>query len=728
MKLDRRTLFKAGAAVGGGLLVGVWVLETERGEGTAELFSPNAWVRVPKTGPIRVVIGRVEMGQGTATGTAMLIAEELEVDPSSLELELAGADRAYDNPTLGFQLTGGSSSTVTSWEPLRQAGATARELLKEAAARRWNVDRSELSVDHGVVTHPSGKRAAYGELVAEAAGLTIHVPALKEKDFKVIGKPLPRLDAVAKTNGTAVFGIDVKVPGALVAVIVRCPVPGGSPESFDATAALAMPGVKHVVQIPQGVAVVAQTTWHARQAAQALTVTWNEGPNATVDSKSIRAAHKAHLAARDGRRVRDDGSADQVLAEAGKRLDAEYEAPFLAHAPMEPQNATAHVTADRCEIWAPTQGPGLARETAARITKLPIDRITIHQTFLGGGFGRRIGQDYVAEAVEVSRAIEGPVKVVWSREDDMRHSFYRPSATHALSAAIDESRGVVIAWRHHVVTQSVLAQVLDSFIGGIAPSAPEKLRQKTTTLAQKLVPGRDYTSYEGANSLAYGIEHVAVDFTQHEPGVPTGFWRSVGHSHTAFATESFIDECAWALGKDPAELRRVLLSGQTRHLAVLELATREAGWGTPVAEGRGRGLAVHESFGSVVACVLEASVQEGSIRVHRVVMAANCGRVINPDIVRSQLESGAVFGLSAAMKQQITFEQGRVQQSNFHDFPALRMNEVPRIETHLVDSDAEPSGIGEPGVPVMAPALANALYAATKKRLRVLPLSMSEGA
>jgi CO/xanthine dehydrogenase Mo-binding subunit len=725
MTLSRRALIKTGLAVGGGLAVAVWAT-TERGKGTSELFAPNAYVRIPAIGPITVVVGRVEMGQGTATATAMLLAEELEVDPSTLVLELAGADRAYDNAALGFQLTGGSTSTATSWEPVRQAGATARELLKEAAARRWRIDRDELSATLGVVRHAkTGQSATYGELVDEAARVTILTPDLKTKDFTVIGKPLPRVDAVEKSNGSAVFGLDVQVPGALVAVLARCPVAGGTVKSLDAAAAKAMAGVKHVVQVPQGVAVVAQTYWHARQAANALVIEWEEGPLRTFDSSTLRETHRALMDDRPkGRRVRDDGKADVVLSSGTKTLSAEYFAPFLAHATLEPQNATAHVTATRCEVWAPTQSPAMAREAAARLTGLPLASVIVHQTFPGGGFGRRIGQDSVAEAVEVSKAISGPVKVVWSREDDMRHSFYRPSATHRLRAALEGS--ALTAWHHHVCTQSVLLQVLDSFVGGVVAEAPQKLKDTAVEMARKVVPGRDSTSYEGADSVAYAVPNLAVDFTRHEPLVPTGFWRSVGHSHTAFATESFIDECAWALGEDPVALRKRLLTGKARHLATLEKATTEAGWATPPPEGRARGVAVHESFGTVVACVVEVTVQDEAIRVHRVVMAVDCGQVVNPDVVRAQLEGSAIFGLSAALKQQVTFEKGRVQQSNFHDFAPLRLNECPRIETHLLASTAAPTGIGEPGVPVMAPAVANAVYALTKKRLRTLPLALSE--
>jgi CO/xanthine dehydrogenase Mo-binding subunit len=726
VKLSRRALLRAGAAVGGGLLVGVWVHETERGHGTPELFSPNAWLRIPAEGPIRVVVGRVEMGQGTATMTAMLIAEELEVDPRTLEVELAGPDRAYDNASSGFQLTGGSSSTVTSWEPLRQAGASARELLKEAAAKRWSVSRDSLTAKLGVISHPSGKSARYGELVADAATLTIHTPALKQRDFSVIGTAVPRIDAVSKSNGTAVFGVDVQVPGALVAVIVRCPVPGGRVKSFDAAKAKALPGVTQVVQVPQGIAVAGQTYWHARQGTTALTVEWDEGPNAGVSSKALRETHHQLLQAPAQKRVRSDGHADETLSAASKTLTAEYSAPFLAHATMEPQNATAHVTAVRCEVWAPTQSPAMARELAANLTQLPLAQVTVHQTWLGGGFGRRIGQDYVAEAVEVSKAIGAPVKVMWSREDDLRQAFYRPAATHGLTAALDEASGAVTAWRHHVVTQSILSAVLERFVGGMEAEAPAAIKHATEGLARKLLPGRDFTSFEGADSMPYAITNVAVDFTQHESGVPTGFWRSVGNSHTAFAMESFVDECAWALARDPVAFRQGLLAKHPRHLGVLALAAEKSGWSSPPPEGQGRGVAVHECFGSVVAAVLEVSAGSQGLRVHRVVIAADCGRVVNPDLVRAQLESSVIFGLSAALKQAITFEQGRVQQSNFHDFAPLRLNETPHIECHLVPSEATPSGIGEPGVPVMAPALANAVYALTKKRLRTLPLSLEE--
>ncbi len=725
--ITRRAVLSVGLGAGGALLIGSWFKHDYSGVGTSTLFSPNAWLRIPTEGPVRIVVARTDMGQGTITGTAMLLAEELEVDPASMVFEFAPADRAYDNPLLGFQNTGGSMSTSGSWEPLRIAGATARELLKEAAARRWKVSRSELVASLGVISHAASNRSArYGELVAEAANVRVHEPALKpKKDFKVIGQPLPRLDAKMKTDGSAVFGIDVKVPDALVAVVLRSPVPGGFVKKVDDSKAKVMPGVKHVVPILAGVAVVADTYWHARQAAAAVSVEWNDGPFGTFDSSTLADTHRTILkTSTDGRRVRSDGDADAVLSAAGAGvLEAEYFAPYLAHATMEPQNATAHVTDTSCEVWAPTQGPGIAHAEAVRLTGLPPSAVKIHQQMIGGGFGRRITQDSVVEAVELSKAIKAPVKVMWSREDDMRHSFYRPAATHALKAVVEGT--TLKAWRHQVVTQSILATMLEPFFMALAEGAPEGLKRAALSMGKSLVPGRDPTSYEGTETLPYDIPNLAVDSFRHEPGVPTGFWRAVGQSHTAFATESFIDECAHAAKQDPAGFRRALLAKKARHLKVLDLVLEKSGWASSSPEGQARGLAIHESINTVAAAVVEVSVKDDTIRVHRAVMAVDCGTVVNPDLVAAQLESSVIFGLSAALSQQITFKAGRVEQSNFHDYAPLRMNEAPRIETHLVPSDEPPSGIGEPGLPVVAPAVANAVFALTGKRLRRLPLALT---
>ncbi len=724
--LSRRTLLRAGLAVGGGLLleVSLPVAQAAGKPASPEPFAPNAFLRIDPDDTVTLVVARVEMGQGTVTMHAQLLAEELEVDPASLRVEFAPADRRYDHPDMGIQLTGGSMSTPGSWEPYRHAGATAREMLREAAARTWDVPKAECTAEQGTVVHAAtGRRLRYGELVEKAARLSVPSVTLKTKDFRVVGQSVPRLDSAPKVDGSAIFGIDVRVPDALVAVVVRCPVPGGSVKSFDATEARTRPGVLHVVQIPSGIAVVAKTYWHALQASRAVSVEWDEGPLAGFSTDALLETHRRLLREGKGVRVRDSGQADATFGKAARILEAEYSAPFLAHATMEPQNATAHVTDSRCDVWAPTQGPGMAKEQVKRVLCYADEDIHIHQTWLGGGFGRRISQDYILEAVHLSKALSRPVKVVWSREDDMRHSPYRPAATHRVEGALDEA-GHVLGWRHTVVSQSLFSEVGQDYVGALLAGAPGFVKSATASLAINAMGSKDITSFEGVDSLPYELPHVAVDFIRHEPGVPVMFWRSVGHSHSAFATESFVDELAHAAGEDPVDFRRQRLKYQHRHRWVLELAAEKAGWGTPTPPGVFRGVAVHQSFGTWCAAVAEVSVEGTRIRVHRVVMAVDCGRVINPNLVQAQLEGAAIFGLSAALGQRISLQEGRVQQSNFHDYPLLRMNESPRIETHIRFNEAPPTGVGEPGVPVMAPAVANAVFAATGRRLRQLPLSL----
>jgi CO/xanthine dehydrogenase Mo-binding subunit len=718
VNLSRREVLKAAALVGGGLALEIH--PALAAESKASL-SPMGLLRITPDDVITLVVTRVEMGQGTATMQAQLVAEELGVSPSRLVLELATADRRFDNPRMNVQLTGGSTSTAVSWEPFRVAGATAREMLLRAAAGLWRASTSECVAKDGVVTHAKSKRSAtYGQLAEAAAKQSIPTIAPRTKGFSVIGQPVPRVDAPLKVDGRAVFGMDVQVPGALTAVILRSPVPFGTVASFDAAEAKAMPGVSHVVQVPSGVAVVGQTYWHARTAAAKVKVTWDEGAMGSFESSSLLETHRQLLRGTDGKRVEAHGDADAGFARATKVLEAEYALPFLAHAPMEPQNATAHVTEKQVEVWAPSQGPGLAVEQVRRIVDKPV---VFHQTWVGGGFGRRIAQDYVLEAVHVSKAIGKPVKVVWSREDDMRHSPYRPAATHRVRGALDE-KGRVLAWHHRVATQSILSGVMGDFAGAMLAGAPEFLRNLAGAAGRSALGSRDETSFEGVNTLPYAVDALAVDFVRHESGVPVAFWRSVGHSHSAFATESFVDELAHAAGADPVEFRRGLLKLQHRHRWVLELAAEKAGWKTKPAEGVGRGVAVHKSFESYCAAVAEVRVVDGVIRVERLVMAIDCGRVVNPDGVKAQLESAAVFGLSAALHQEIRFEKGRVVQSNFHDFAPLRLAECPRIETYLRENEAAPTGVGEPGVPVIAPAVANAVFALTGKRLRSLPLKL----
>lgn len=713
---------KAGLLVGGGLLLEI---PLARAAGSKASFMPGAYLRITADDVVTLILARTEMGQGTSTMHAQLIAEELELAPSSIKLEHAGADRRYDNPALGFQLTGGSTSTSGSWGPYRQAGAVARELLISAAAKTWGVSRADCVARDGAVTHtPTQQRLRYGDLAEVAATLPTPVVKPREKDFKVIGKPTPRVDSMLKVTGQAGFGIDVQVPGLKVAVLLRSPVPGGTLASFDATEAKKLSGVAHVVAVAAGVAVVGDTYFHARRAAQVVKVTWNEGALAKFDSKTLREEHTKALAAPGGKRVKNVGDAPDALSKAGTVLEAEYFAPFLAHATMEPQNATAWVRDGKVEIWAPTQGPMMAVEQVARMLDLHQDAVTVHTTWVGGGFGRRISQDYVLEAVQVSKAVGGPIKVVWSREDDLRHSPYRPAATHRVRGAIDAS-GKPVAWHHRVASQSILSFVLPEFAGAALPAGLHFLQGALVSLGKGSLSLNDPSAFEGPDTLAYELPHLAVDFVPVEPGVPVAFWRSVGHSHSAFATESFIDELAHAAKTDPVEYRRSLLRKQHRHRWVLELVAEKIGWTTPPPEGVGRGVAVHKSFESYAAAAVEVKVEDGAIVVKRVVIAIDCGRVVNPDIVKQQLESAVIFGLSATLKQRITFENGRVQQSNFHDYPPLRVGEVPKIEAYVRENEAAPTGVGEPGLPVIAPAVANAVFALTGKRLRSLPLSLA---
>ena len=735
-KVTRRGFLEASLLGSGALLIGVHLpgctgLQrrrdmAERAEETGVLV-PNAWLQITPESEIIFLLDRVEMGQGTMTSHTMMVAEELEVEPTAIRVEMAPAGRAYDNPELGFHITGGSTSVKGSWGPLRKAAAAAREMLRAAAAKQWEVDVAGCAAEDGVIVHrASGRRAPFGELTRIAALLPVPGdPPLKPAgQFRFIGKPVDRLDARMKVDGTGIFGMDVRVPGMLHAVVIRCPVRGGTARGFRADAALGEKGVHQVFEVPSGVAVVADKYWQARTAAALVEVDWDEGVLAALDDEGLRAGMERR-AREPGKAVRDDGDANRALARAGRTLEAVYEVPYLAHATMEPMSCTAHVTRDRCEIWAPTQGPGLAREVAARATGLHRRDVVVHTTLLGGGFGRRLAQDYVTEAVHVSRHMGKPVKVIWSREDDMQNDFYRPRTFNVLRAALDDD-GQPVAWFHRIVGQSILAHVgrdwmpamapdwmptvLKGFVGG---SAARKFENNTIS---------DPTSVEGALEVPYALRNLRVEYAEHEPGVPVGFWRSVGHSENAFVVESFIDELAHAAGADPYRFRRGLLAGEPRHLRVLDLAAEKAGWGTPAAGGRHRGVAVHASFGSLCAQVVEVSVSGAKVRVHRVVCAIDCGLVINPDIVTAQMESAVVFGLSAALKQEVRFRKGRVQERNFHQYRMLRMHEMPVVEVHIVPSQESPQGAGEPGLPPIGPAVANAIFAATGKRIRRLPI------
>jgi CO/xanthine dehydrogenase Mo-binding subunit len=717
---------------------------------------PNAWVRITKDDEITLFLDRVEMGQGTMTSHAMLVAEELEVDPTRIRVEHAVADRAYDNPdpALGFQITGGSTSVRTSWVPLRKAAASAREMLRRAAAERWRVDVASCSAVGGAIVHAaSSRRVRYGELVGDASRLSVPSdPPLKDaKAFHVIGTSVPRLDSRAKVDGSAVFGIDVSLPDMLHAVVVRPETRGARVLTFDARNVEKQPGVVSVFEVPSGIAIVATRGYLARRAAKHLVVRWSEGPLSALDTTALFASYRRR-AERPARRVRDDGSFDRAKKSATKTLAATYETPYLAHATMEPMNCTAHVKDGRCTIWAPTQSPGLARELVHQALGIPQDAITVHTTFLGGGFGRRLAQDYVVEAAHVARRVGRPVKVLWSREDDFANDFYRPAGVARLEATLD-ARGELTGWFHRVVTQSIVSQIGREWIGAMAPNgAPTALKKvlgRTATALYDTGVVHDTTTTEGASDFEYAIPNLRVELAAVEPGVPVGFWRAVGNSENVFVAESFLDEVAHAAGRDPYELRRALLAGAPRLRAVLDLAAEKAGWpraggkhaggsGGPAARpssrgterGIHRGIAAAACFGSFCAQVAEVSMEGGKPRVVRVVAAVDCGRVVNPDLARAQIESGIVFGLSAAMKQQVTFERGVVRETNFHRYDAIRMAESPAIEVHFVESDAEPTGVGEPGLPPIAPAVANAIFAATGRRIRTLPIerALSEGA
>jgi isoquinoline 1-oxidoreductase beta subunit len=714
MHISRRDFFKVGAVVGGGFVLGFYfpIRENEVGmvAESATVFAPNAWIRINNDGQITVLLHKSEMGQGITTSLPMLVAEELEADWTKIGTEFAPAHKDYFtwfSPSFGAQFTGGSTSVRMSWETLMKAGAVAREMLIAAAAQNWGVDPKTCRAEKGEVIHqPSGQRATYGALVEKA----VTVPAPKEvplkdpKDYKLVGKKTARLDTALKVNGSGVFGIDVKVPGMLVAKVSRCPVFGGKVASFDATKAKAIKGVREIVQISSGIAVVADGYWPAKLGVDALEVKWDEGPNAKVSSASITEDFKRLAEQPTAAVARKEGDTSQALAGVAKKLEAVYEVPFLAHATMEPMNCTVHVRSDGCDIWAPTQAQTATQQVAMKIAGLPEEAIKVHTTLLGGGFGRRFEADFVVEAVEISKAVGAPVKLVWSREDDTQHDFYRPAAYNRLIGGLD-AQGMPIVWTQRVVSPSIFARTFPNFIQN----------------------GVDSTSVEGSADMPYAIPNLLVDYVMKDTGVPVGFWRSVGHSQNAFITESFLDKLAVAAGKDPYELRRQLLNKAPRHKGVLELAATKAEWGQPLPEGRYRGIAVAESFGSFVAQVAEVSVApNGNVRVHRVVCAVDCGKVVNPDTIEAQMQSAIVYGLTAALKGEISIENGRVKQSNFHDYEMLRIDEMPVVEVHIMPSTEAPGGVGEPGTPPIAPAVANAIFAATGKRIRKLPIRATD--
>jgi isoquinoline 1-oxidoreductase beta subunit len=697
-KLNRRRFLEAGATAAGGLMLGFNLPERASAQNGAAPAKLNAFVRIGSDDTVTVMIHKSEMGQGTVTSLSMLLAEELGCDWKKIRTEFPGVDPAF-GPMMGAY---GSLSIRTSWQPVRMAGAQAREMLIGAAAQKWGVDKSQCRAENSsVINTASNARLSYGSLADAAAKLPLPTGIkLKDpKDFRLIGTSQKRLDTRAKVNGTATFGLDIKRPGMLYASLERCPVFGGKVASFDATKAKAVSGVKQVVQISNGVAVLADNTWAAMEGRKALAIKWDEGSRANTSSASLRQMF-ADLAAKPGAVAKKNGDADKALASGAKKLEAVYEAPYLSHAPMEPLNCVAHVRADGCDVWAGTQIQSAARQVAAQITGLPQEKVEIHTEYLGGGFGRRGGADFIGEAVEISKAAGVPVKLTWSREDDLQHDTYRPASYTKFAGALDAGGNP---------TALTARVVCPSFAG--------------------LQNGVDRTSVEGIVDIAYDIPNFYVDYHPPDAGIPTSYWRSVGFSQNCFFTESFIDEMAVAAGKDPVEFRRKLLSGNpknARYLRVLELAAEKADWGKPLPAGRFRGVAIVNNLGSFNAQVAEVSVTQGKVKVHRVVCAVDCGQVINRAGVVQQIESGIVYGLSAALKIGITIDKGRVQQQNFNNYDPLRIDEMPVVEVYLVDNHENPGGIGEASTPTVVPAVANAVFAATGKRVRQLPIRSAD--
>ena len=706
---SRRKFIKAGAVAGGGLLLSFYLPAFGKAiksvANSPSGFIPNAFIRIGADDIITIICNHSEMGQGAYTSLPMMIAEELDADWSKIRFESAPVDPAYNHLGFGMQATGGSSSTLSEYDRFRNAGATARAMLVTAAAQIWAVDPATCKTENGKVIHSStGRSLLYSALVERAS--TVKAPdkvQLKDpKDFKLIGKPIKRLDTPEKINGTGIFGLDVKVPGLLTALVARPPVFGGKVKSFNADKAKTIKGVKHVVEIERGIAVVADGFWPAKLGREALEIVWDDGPLADLDSIAQRKQYAA-LAKEPGLSARKEGNVATSKAGAIKKIDATYELPYLAHAPMEPLNCVADVKADSCEIWVGTQFQTMEFMNAVQITGLKPEQVKLHTTLLGGGFGRRAVLDchFVREAVQVSKAIMAPVKVVWTREDDIRGGYYRPAAHHVLSAGIDAA-GKPLYWQQQIVCQS--------FAVG------------TALEGMMVKDGVDGTAVEGSADHAYHVPNMQVNWNMAPGGVPTLWWRSVGHSGNAFVTETFIDELAHAAGKDPVQYRLSLLDKHPRHKGVLALAAEKSGWGKPLPVGRARGIAVHESFGSYVCHVAEVSIPKpGSVKVHKVVAVIDCGPIVNPETINAQLEGAVVFGLTAALYGEISFEKGRVKQRNFYDYKMLRINEMPQVEVHIVPSTAQMGGVGEPGVPPIAPAVANALFLLTGKRIHKLP-------
>ena len=712
--ISRRRFLQSSAALTGGLVISFYLPKGGRALAQAPQppkIPPNAFLRIGKDGSITVVVKHLEFGQGVTTSLPMILCEELECDWTKVRYELAPAGAEFAHTMFGMQMTGGSSSVPESFDQMRTAGAQARTMLMQAAASQWKVKPSEVHAEKGFILGPGGKKLSYGQL-ADAAG-RLPVPenvALKDpKDFKLIGTPTRRIDSSEKIEGKAKFGLDMKLDKLHTAVVAHAPVFGATLAGFGAAKVKEVKGVTHVVELPdgRGVAIVATNFWSAKKGRDALELEWDMGPNAKLSSPELVRSF-SETAKTPGRLAKKAANAD-AMKSAARTIVAEYQVPFLAHAPMEPLNCTVEVRNDGAELWVGSQFQGVDQGAAARVLGLKPEQVKLNTMLAGGGFGRRANpvSDYVVEACQIARKVSVPVKVVWTREDDIRGGFYRPMYVHRVEVGLD-AQGKVVAWNHTIVGPSIVAG--------------------TPFEGMMVKEGIDPTSTEGVADSPYDIPNMQVMLHTVNTGVPVLWWRSVGNSHTAFVMETMMDDIAAASGKDPLQLRRELLAKQPRVLNTLNLAASKAGWGSALPKGRARGIAVHESFGSVCAQVAEVSLEGNDIRVHRVVAAFDCGLVVNPLTVEAQVQSAISYGLSAALFSEITLKDGRVEQSNFHDYRVLRMNEMPQVEVHIATGGDKPTGVGEPGVPPVAPAVANALFALTGKRVRALPLSSAKWA
>ncbi|MGX1106509.1 molybdopterin cofactor-binding domain-containing protein [Bradyrhizobium elkanii] len=704
--LSRRNFLRAGAIAGGGLLLSVSLpfASRESEAAASDGFAPNAFVRIGSDGKVVLTMPYVEMGQGTYTSIPMLIAEELEIGLTQVRLEHAPpSDKLYANPLLGVQATGNSNAMRGAWQPMRKAGATAKAMLVAAAAKRWNVEPGTCRAENGEVHHAaSGRKLGYGELATDAAQMPVpeNVTLKRPSEFKLIGTPAKRLDTPSKINGTAVYGIDARPPGVKVATLAQSPVFGGRVKRVDDAAAKAVKGVRQIVTLDDAVAVVGDHMGAAKKGLAALTIEWDEGAHAKLATSDIARELEA-ATTKPGTVAQNIGDADKAMAGAATKVEATYQLPFLAHATMEPMNCTVHVRPDGCEIWVGSQALSRAQAVAAKVLNMPPEKVVVHNHLLGGGFGRRLEVDGVIRAVQIAKQVDAPVKLVWTREEDIQHDMYRPYWCDRISVGLDAS-GKPVAWNNRFAGSSVLARW-----------APPAFRN-----------GLDPDTTEGAIDLVYDIPNFHVEYVRVEPpGIPTAFWRSVGPSHNVFVTESVIDELAAAAKQDPVDYRRALLGKSPRAKAALELAAAKAGWGGKLPAGRGRGVSLQFVFGSYLAQVAEVEVaRDGSVRVHRVVCAMDCGTVVNPDTVQAQLQSGINFGVTAALYGEITLKNGRVEQSNFDSYQMLRIDQAPAIEVHIVPSTEPPGGMGETGTSGIVPAISNAIFAATGKRLRKMPV------